>query len=148
MKCSTPLSLLAWTTLPAADCLSGPFRWLLHVQKAGQNILGSPAVVGYSFTLCMTPDNSYVKQRHSALFFIFNFFLLKLRCMDSLRYWVSVFSQCCHKVLCADFKGWYLLIDWLCLVDAGIQLLQRKQWKKEYSGELFMKINYFFLSIK
>lgn len=60
----------------------------------------------------------------------FSIFLLQLRCMDSLKYWVSVFSQCFHKCLCADFEGWYLLIDWLCLVDAGIQLLQRKQWTK------------------
>lgn len=77
--------------------------------RTGQSVCGSPAVSSYSLTLCMTLDNSYYKGTVFCTALDFPF-LLQLRRMESLKCWVSVFSQCFHYVLCADFEGWYWLI--------------------------------------
>lgn len=79
--------------------------------QTSQSILGSPAVVGYSFTLCMTLDNSYMKQTYSALSLIFNFFATIKMHGETQVLVFCVFSVLSRGSVCRFLR--MIFIDWL-----------------------------------
>lgn len=106
-------SVTSILNIPAtsADLLSGPLRYFFMSIQTSQSIVGSPAVVGYSFTLCMTLDKSYTKQRCSALFLIFNFFAAIKMHGEPQVLSFCVFSVLSQVSVC---RFWRLIfIDWL-----------------------------------